>query len=61
MSQNKLIYSVPDVWALQDSRLYLFYQKKGRTNWLKDSTRNIELADGYWPGQLERLLEKGMK
>ena len=61
MSQNKLIYSDPDAWALNDGRLYLFYQDKGRTSWREDRDRNIELADGYWPGQLKKLLEKGMR
>ncbi len=61
MSQDKLLYSDTEAWALQGGRLYLFYQKKGRTRWREDSDRYIELANRFWPGRLKGLLGKGMK
>ena len=61
MSQNKLIYSDPDAWALNEGQLYLFYQESGRSKWRNDSDGFIALADKHWPGHLKTLLEKGMK
>ncbi len=55
MSQDKVLYSDPNAWTLYNDRLYLFYQKRGRTKWRKDRDHYVGLANGYWPAQLARL------
>lgn len=38
-----------EAWTVRDDKLYLNYDKKVRTRWLKDPERHIRMADEQWP------------
>ena len=39
----------PQAWRVVDNKLYLNYDKKVQSNWLKDTSGFIEAANKYWP------------
>lgn len=40
----------PEIWAINDERLYLFYDDAARSEFLADPGRIIERAQQKWPG-----------
>ena len=39
----------PDAWSIVDNKLYLNYNKKVQSDWKKDQTGYIKMADINWP------------
>jgi hypothetical protein len=45
----------PEVWAISEDRLYLFYTEAARDTFLRDPARAIEAAERHWPEVLRML------
>lgn len=43
----------PDAWSVVDDKLYLNFNKRIRSRWLRDVPGNIAKGDANWPSVLE--------
>lgn len=43
----------PDAWSVVDDKLYLNFNKRIRSRWLRDVPGNIAAGDANWPSVLE--------
>lgn len=48
LSDGHKIRGNPKIWRVYDSRLFLFYSKRGRESWDSDTEEKIHLASDYW-------------
>lgn len=48
-SDNHLAPTDPNAWTIVDNKLYLNYNLKVKSYWIKDTTNLIKKADGFWP------------
>jgi YHS domain-containing protein len=48
-SDNHLSPTDPNAWTIIDNKLYLNYNLKVKSFWIKDTTNLIKKADGLWP------------
>ncbi|MBL1435970.1 MAG: YHS domain protein [Rhodobacteraceae bacterium] len=49
-SKDALASTVPEAWTIVGGKLYLNFSLGVRDLWRQDISRNIALADGFWPG-----------
>jgi len=54
VANGKLAKGKPKHWTMKDEVLYLNFNKKIKTRWLKDTDNFIEQANEKWPGILEK-------
>ena len=54
VSQGHTASVDPEAWTIVDGKLYLNYSREVRAIWQSDVPRHIRLADGNWPGVLDR-------
>lgn len=52
VSQNKTASIKPELFTIEDGKLYLNYNKSVNEKWLKDKMSYINLADKNWPDLL---------
>jgi YHS domain-containing protein len=48
MSQNKIAAGDPNIWALYENKLYLFYAQSGLDNWRANKEQLIKQANANW-------------
>jgi hypothetical protein len=48
-SDNHLAPTDPNAWTIVDNKLYLNYNLKVKSYWIKDTTNLIKKANGFWP------------
>lgn len=48
-SDNHLSPTDPNAWTIVNDKLYLNYNLKVKSFWIKDTTNLIKKADGLWP------------
>ena len=48
MAQGQKVAVDPNAFAVEDGRLYLFYNASKRDEWLADRAGFISRADGEW-------------
>ncbi len=47
----------PELWLIEDSRLYLFYSEVTRGMFMRDRAGAIEAADRHWPDVVRTILQ----
>lgn len=54
MARNKQVKADPRIYAVINDRLYFNVNKSVHGRWQADAARQIELADGNWPGPVRQ-------
>ncbi len=57
-SKNKIAKIDPNAWSIKNGKLYLNYNDKIRSRWLKDVDRMIVKGDRNWPALLKEAQGK---
>lgn len=53
VANNDTAKGDPKQWTIHNGKLYLNYNAKVQSIWLKDNNKYIDLADDNWPGVLQ--------
>jgi len=53
VSRNSTASGDPEVWTVQNGKLYINYSKKIEKTWSQDIAGNVAKADTHWPGLLD--------
>ena len=48
LSDKHKIGGNPEIWLIQEGKLYFFFSRSGRQAWIEDSENKKEQAEEYW-------------